>query len=105
MKKFTFAAVAASVLFSAASMQAATLYAVGDAMPHGWDIGPSALISNDGSETTFQGVLYLKANADFKFIAGRDYSAPQWGAEESGVVANAEGVKLVDLAGRDDNKF
>lgn len=81
MKKIN--VILASILFAAnvCGVDAANLWIIGDATPYGWSLDDAtALLSNTDNETLFNGTIYLKANADFKFMTITDWGGDEYGA-------------------------
>lgn len=77
---------------------AANLWIIGDATPCGWSTDDAtALLSTAAAPEVYTGTIYLKADADFKFMTRPDFGNDEYGAAPGaslldGAVALAQGT-------------
>lgn len=100
MKKLNLLAAMAVISLGA---NAGNLWIIGDATPYGWSTDDAtALLSSDENPGVYSGIIYLKADADFKFM-----TVPDFGNEEIGasIGASIEDGMISLAKGTDDNGY
>lgn len=85
MKKLNLILASLMLGMSATTLNAANLWIIGDATPYGWSLDDAtALLSKSDNESLYSGTIYLKADAEFKFM-----TTTEWGGEEYGSAPDA----------------
>lgn len=68
---------------------AGNLWIVGDATPYTWSLDDAtALLSTPGNPDVYTGTIYLKADANFKFLTGPDWGGLEYGAADGAVITD-----------------
>lgn len=96
MKLFTKSTLTMAALLTAASSYAGNLWVIGDATAHGWSLDEmTALQSTEATPDLYTGTLYLKADAEFKFLTTDDWGGLEYGAA-AGATITDDTVALAD---------
>lgn len=103
MKQIKLLACALSLCAASAGVSAANLWIIGDATPYGWSTDDAtALVSTVDNPSIYTGTVYLKANADFKFMTVPDFGNEEYGAAPGATLT--DGVIALEK-GSDDNGY
>ena len=81
MKYFAKLASVIALSMSAPALEVGNLWIIGDATPYGWSTDDAtALLSDTDTPDVYTGTIYLKADANFKFMTQTDFGGHEYGA-------------------------
>lgn len=80
---------AALSLIVCVNANAGNLWIIGDATPYSWSLDDAtALLSTPENPDVYTGTIYLKADANFKFLTQTDWGGREYGAAEGAVITD-----------------